>query len=68
MHTGKDNLDHRTKKLAGLFVLAFVAMLFASLLGTSTILPWVSVDSYSAWVNLRLSRVLDAACVAQPFG
>lgn len=71
MHTAKDSKDYinrRTKKLAWLFVLTATAMLLASLLGTSTIFPWVSADNYSAWVSLRLSRVLNAFVVGALLG
>jgi iron complex transport system permease protein len=68
MFLAKNGLDSRTKKLGWLIAFTLFAMLLASLLGTSTILPWTSSDRFDAWISLRLSRVLNAFVVGALLG
>jgi iron complex transport system permease protein len=61
-------VDSRKAKLVLLVAVSLAAMLLASLLGTSTILPWVSGDHFDSWVTLRLSRVCNAFVVGALLG
>ncbi len=64
----KSPSDSRSKSLLWLILGSLCALVLATLLGTSTILPWQSADSFSSWTALRVPRVLNAFTVGALLG
>ncbi len=65
---GKLVIDSRNKSLLWLIAFSICALMLATLVGTSTILPWQSADSFSSWTALRIPRVLNAFAVGALLG